>query len=153
MKSQQQSGKISLLGLGAGAIVALIVASLFFAKEDPSAIGGQFMDALARHDVAKLTELSYVGETDPAKIEQEKKRLHDEWDFCVNVAGKHYPFVWRVTSSAQSSDTSASVAMQITKGGAGGYEEKFELHLEKVNNKWLIDVGAISRLMFPSLPN
>ena len=152
MKSQRQSGKFSLLGLAAVAIFGMIVASLFLVKEDPSAIGGQFMDALARHDVAKLTELSYIS-PDTKDVEAEKKRLHDEWEFAVNVAGQHYPFVWRVTSSNTQTENEASVTMMVTRGGAGGYEEKFELPMEKVNGKWLVNVGSISRLMFPSLPN
>ena len=153
MKITRQSGRISLLGLGAIAIVALIVASLFLAKEDPAAVGGQFMDALARHDVDKLTELSYVNATDPHAIEVEKKRLHDQWDFSVNVAGKHFPFLWKETSSSIATDTHATVALQVTRVEANSTDEKYELQLEKVNGKWFVDVGAISRAMFPALPN
>ena len=152
MNSSRQSGKISLLSLGAVAIVAMIAASMAFAKEDPSAVGAQFMDALARHDVDKLTELSMVSKTDPAGIEAEKKRLHDDWAFSVNVAGEHYPFTWRITESAAATDTHSAVTVQITKLVANDYEEKYELTLEKVNNKWMVDVGAISRTMFPALP-
>lgn len=153
MNSTRESGKIGLLGLGTVAIVGMIVASFFFAKEDPSAIGGQFMDALARHDVDKLTELSYVGKADPASAEAEKKRLHDEWNFSVNTAGEHYGFTWRITGSTVANDDHATVTMQINKGGPSGYDEKYELPLEKVSNKWFVDVGAIARTMFPSLPN
>ena len=152
MNSTRQSGKISLLGLGAVAIAGMIVASLAFAKEDAKAVGAQFMDALARHDVDKLTELSLVTKTDPAGIEEDKKRLREEWKFAVNVAGEHYPFMWKITDSSSATDTHGSVTIQILKGGQNDYEEKYELSLEKVNNKWMVDVGGISRTMFPALP-
>ena len=152
MKSKRQSGRISLLGLGGIAIVVMVVASLFLAKEDPTATGGQFMDALARHDVDKLTELTLIDSADPQHIEADKKHLHDEWDFCVNVAGEHYPFIWKVTNSNTAADGHASVTLEITKITNNSYPEKFELPLEKVNGKWLVDVRGISRLMFPALP-
>jgi hypothetical protein len=153
MNFKRLSGKISLLGLGAMAIVALIIASLVLSKEGPTAVGGQFMDALARHDVNKLTELTYIQASDPKEIEAERKRIRDQWDFSVNVAGQHYPFFWRITSSNNATDTTASVSMQITRASADGYDEKYELPLEKVNGKWLVNVGSISRAMFPALPN
>ncbi len=148
----RQSGKINLLTLAFVAIIGMVVASLFFAKEDPQAIGAQFMDALARHDAKKLTELSYTGKTDPASIETEKKRLFSDWDFCVNTAGKHFPFYWRITNSVVSSESTASVTVQISKGGPQGYEEKYELPLIKEGGKWVIEVGSVSRTMFPALP-
>jgi hypothetical protein len=153
MKTNRKSGRFSILGLGAVAIVSMIIASIFLAKEDPSSIGGQFMDALARHDVAKLTELSYVSSSDPKVADEEKKRLQGEWDFSVNMAGKHYPFMWRITGSNSSTDTTSSVTVQVTRGGPGGMDEKFELPMEKQNGKWFVDVGSISRMMFPALPN
>lgn len=153
MNSNRESGKIGLLSLGAIAIVGMIVASFFFAKDDPAAVGAQFMDALARHDVDKLTELSFVGKTDPAAAEAEKKRIHDEWDFSVNTAGEHYGFSWRITGSTVATDDKATVTMQVNKIASTGYDEKYELPLEKVNNKWMVDVAAISRSMFPAMPH
>jgi hypothetical protein len=153
MKSNRKSGKISLLVVAMVAVGGMILASMVFAKEDPSAVGGQFMDALARHDFDKLTELSHIDSTDPATIESEKKRLREEWNFSVNVAGQHYPFVWRITSSTTASPDTASVAVQVSKGGPGGVEEKFELPLEKSGGKWKVVAGSISRLMFPAMPN
>lgn len=152
MNSMRQSGKINLLTLAFVAIIGMIVASLFFAKEDPQAVGGQFMDALARHDADKLTELSYTGKTDPGAIEAEKKRLRSDWDFCVNTAGKHFPFFWRITNSVTADDTHASVTVQVSKGGPQGYEEKYELPLIKEGGKWVVEAGSVSRTMFPALP-
>lgn len=153
MNSNRRSGKVSLLALAFIAIIGMIIASFAFAKEDAGAVGAQFMDALARHDVEKLVELSYIESTDPAKIEEEKKDLRAQWDFSVNVAGKHYPFFWTITGANNATETHSSVVVQINKGGPNGYDEKYELPLEKVNNKWKVDVKAISKTMFPALPN
>ncbi|MEI8282414.1 MAG: hypothetical protein WCG75_08420, partial [Armatimonadota bacterium] len=71
-------------------IVGMIFVSFLFTKEDPASVGSQFMDALARHDVDKLTELSLVGKTDPSKAEAERNKLRDQWKFCVETAGEHY---------------------------------------------------------------
>ena len=148
-----QSGKISLLGLAVLAIIGMILASLFFAKEDPKAVGAQFMDALARHDVEKLTSLSYTGETDTSKTEVAKKELHAKWDFCVNVAGQHFPFLWKVANSNMATENEGSVTVMVTKGGPMGYEEKYELPLQKEGGKWVVRVSEISRTMFPGLPS
>lgn len=153
MSSRRQTGKINLLTLGAIVMVAMIGGSFFLAKEDPSNVGSQFMDALARHDVDRLTALSYVGKDDPAAVEAEKKRFHEAWDFCVNTAGQHFLFTWKISNSTIATDNHASVTVMVTKAGPAAYEEKYELPMEKENGKWVVDVGSISREMFPGLPN
>jgi hypothetical protein len=152
MNSNRQSGKINILALAFLAIVGMIVASLAFAKEDPSAVGAQFMDALARHDVDKLTELSYVDKETPAEIEAAKKHLREQWDFSVNVAGQHYPFFWKISNSNKATESNATVTVQISKGGPNAYDEKYELPLLRSNDKWKVDATGISRTMFPALP-
>ena len=153
MSSPRQSGKISLLSVAVAAIFVMIIASLFLAKEDPQAVGAQFMDALARHDVDKLTELSFTGKTDPQEVAAEKKKLHDQWDFCVNVAGQHFGFLWKVSAATLATDNHGSVTVMLTKAGPSSYEEKYELPLEKEGGRWVIDAGAISRNMFTGLPS
>ena len=152
MKSNRESGKIGLLTVAAVVIVGMIFVSFLFAKEDPASVGSQFMDALARHDVDKLTELSLVGKTDPATADAEKKKLRAQWEFCVKTAGQHYAFMWKITGSNNATDDHATVIVQINKSGANGYDEKYELPLEKVSNKWLVSVPGISKTMFPGLP-
>lgn len=152
MSWNRKSGKVSILGLGAVAMVGLIVASLFFAKEDPASIGTQFMDALARHDVEKLTSLTYIGKSNPTEFEAEQKKFHDQWDFCVNTAGEHFFFRWKIAASSTASPTSGSVTVMVEKVGPGSYEEKYELPMEKEGDKWKIDATSISRTMFPGLP-
>lgn len=152
MNTNRQSGKINLLALAFLAIAGMIVASLAFAKEDPAAVGAQFMDALARHDVDKLTELSYVEDSNGVSLEDARKQLREQWDFSVNTAGKHYPFKWTTSGSIKSTETEATVIVQINKGGPNGYDEKYELPLEKHDGKWKVIVTAISQTMFPALP-
>jgi hypothetical protein len=152
MRSPRQLGKVSILSLAAIVIVGMIVASMVLAKEDPSAVGAQFMDALARHDVDKLTEMTYTGQTDPNKIAADKKVIREQWDFSVNTAGLHYPFHWTISGSMTGQDSHATVTVQINKGGANGYDERYELPLEKEGEKWKVDARAISRTMFPAMP-
>ena len=152
MKSNRESGKIGILTVAAIVIVGMIFVSFLFTKEDPASVGSQFMDALARHDVDKLTELSLVGKTDPSKAEAERNKLRDQWKFCVETAGEHYSFAWKITGSNNATEDHATVIVQINKGGANGYDEKYELPLEKVSNKWLVEVRGISKTMFPGLP-
>lgn len=152
MNSNRQSGKINILALASIAIVGMIAASLVFAKEDPASVGVQFMDALSKQNVDKLTELSYIDKTDPASVEEEKKRLREQWDFCVNKAGKHYMFLWNVTGATTTSTGQASVVVMMNKGGPNGYDEKYQLPMEKANDKWKVDVRSMSKTMFPALP-
>jgi hypothetical protein len=153
MKKMRNSGKVSPLGLGIGLAVSLFAAALIFARKGPEHSAANFMDALARHDVKRLVESSYIGETDPTKIESRKKQLQEEWDFAVNTAGKHFLFIWRISATTKASDTRASVSLQVNRGPeAGGYDEKFELPMEMEGGDWKVDVGAMSSDMFPGLP-
>jgi hypothetical protein len=154
MKRMRTAGRVSALGLGIGLMVALFAAAFVFAKEGPENKAVKFMDALARHDVDKLVEYSYIGKTEPTEIETRKKHLREEWDFAVNTAGKHYYFVWRATATVKASDTHASVTLQVNRTplGGGGSEEKFELPMELEGGNWKVDVGGISSEMFPALP-
>jgi hypothetical protein len=150
----RNSGKINILTIGVVAMVGLFSAAFLLAKEDAQSSGAKFMDALARHDVDRLVELSYIGETDPAKIEETKKKLKEDWDFCVNKAGKHFLFTWKISASSKSSPTQATVALKINRAPAGGsgYDEKFELPMELEGGQWKVDVGGINAEMFPALP-
>jgi hypothetical protein len=153
MNRNRQSGKFNPLALAFVAIVGMIVASLAFAKEDASAVGAQFMDALARHDAEKLTELSFIEKSEKVSAEEARKQLFEQWNFSVNTAGKHYPFVWKSSGSIKSTDTEATVIVMINKGGPNGYDEKYELPMEKVDGKWKVVASSISRTMFPALPH
>lgn len=136
-------------------MVVLMVAAILLAKETPQSAAVNFMDALARHDVKKLTELSLIGESDPAAAEAKRQRLAKEWDFSVNEAGRHFPFTWRVTAANITTDRTATATIMITPDAVlpSAYEQKYDLPLEKEGGKWKVDVGGISKLMFPAMPN
>jgi hypothetical protein len=149
------SGRVNFLALGAILMVGLMVAAILLAKETPQTAAVNFMDALARHDVKKLTELSLINESDPAAAEAKRKKLEKEWDFSVNEAGRHFPFTWRVTSANATTETTGTATIQMLQDAVNpaSYEMKFDIPLEKEGGKWKVDVGGISKLMFPALPN
>ncbi|HLO98886.1 MAG TPA: hypothetical protein VK171_09860 [Fimbriimonas sp.] len=149
------SGRVNFLALGAILMVGLMVAAVLLAKETPQTAAVNFMDALARHDVKKLTELSYIGESDPAAAEAKRQRLEKDWDYSVNDAGRHFTFTWRVTAANATTERTATATVQMTPDAVlpSSYEQKFDLPMEKEGGKWKVDVGGMSKLMFPALPN
>ena len=103
------------------------------------------MDALVRGDVNRLVDLSYTtGES--------KEQLQKEWEFATQQAGKHYNFGWKITSTTEQGDV-GTVNLSVQRNlGPGSYDENYSLPMKKVDGKWLVDVGGISREMFPALP-
>ena len=154
MKDMRIRGGVNFLALGLVLMVVLIVGAFALAKEEPAAVAAQFMSALAKHDAAKLSELTYIGKSDPAEIEKAREQIKKDWDFCVNTAGKYYTFSWRLSGSRKSSEDSASATLQVMRNLESGsaYDEKFELPMEKEGGRWKVAVGAISSEMFPGLP-
>jgi hypothetical protein len=154
MKEMRIRGAVNFLWLGLILMLVLIVGAFALAKEEPGSVAAQFMSALAKHDVEKLTDLSYIGKTEPAEIESSREKLKKSWDFCVNTAGKHYTFAWRTSASRKSSENSASVTLQVQRNIANGgsYDEKYELPMEQEGGKWKVVVSGISSDMFPGLP-
>ena len=154
MKEMRIRGAVNFLVLGLVLMLVLVVGAFALAKEEPGSVAAQFMSALAKHDAKKLTELSYIGKTEPAEIESARDRLSKDWDFCVNTAGKYYTFAWRISGSRKSSEDSASVTLQVQRNltSGGSYDEKYELPLEKEGGKWKVVPGGISSEMFPGLP-
>ncbi len=154
MKDMRIRGAINYLLLGLVLMLVLVVGAFALAKEEPASVAAQFMSALAKHDANKLSELSYIGETDPAKIEATKDMLKKDWDFCVNTAGKYYMFSWRISGSRKSSADSASVTLQVQRNLESGsaYDEKFELPMEQEGGRWKVVPSGISSDMFPGLP-
>jgi hypothetical protein len=150
----RKTGGVSILTIAMFAMLALIASAFVFARETIGSAGANFMDALSRHDVARLVELSYIGKQDPAAIEAKKTKLKEDWDFAVNTAGKHYTFTWKISATTQSSDSSGTVTLQVTRNAASGsgYDEKYELPMMKEGGNWKVDAGQISREMFPGLP-
>jgi len=142
----KRAGKAHWLVI-AGLASLVVVAALFaFGRDSAGDAAHDFMSALAKGDVDKLTELSYY----PGASKDELKK---KWDFTVHKAGKYYRFLGRIVNVTQTDNENAAAVMQITRNAdGGGYEEKFQLPLVKEGDEWKVDVRAISRSMYPGLP-
>ena len=147
MLHMRRSGRVSVIGIMAVIGIAMLLVVLFFSKQSLSNAGSQFMDALARGDVDKLTDLTVLGSESPDQIRK-------QWEFATHVAGRNYSFRWRVTNELQISPDSGSVQLSVERnfGTGGSYEQNYALPMVKVDNKWKVDVGNISREMYPGLP-
>lgn len=143
----KQSGRISVITILVLAGTLAIIAIFALSRESIQSVGSRFMSALSRHDVDTLTDLSYAGN-------QTKEEIRKKWDYAVNVAGQHYYFTWRATSSKEANADNGAVQLSVSRNAnqPGSYEENFQLPMVKVNNDWKVDVTGISRDMFPGLP-
>ena len=132
---------------GSAAIIVILFGIVLFSKESPAVVGTRFMAALAKGDAKTLTDLSYLGT-------ESKDSVGQKWDFTVNRAGKHYQFAVRILRFSQSSDDSASVAMEVVRNArnSSAYPEKFELPMVKTSDGWKVDYRGINREMYPGLP-
>lgn len=127
--------------------VVLIGTGFYFAKDSVTTVGSQFMDALARGDVEKLTEMSYMSDLP-------KEEIRKRWDFTVNKAAPYYRFTWRVAGGDETEKDSGNVRLKVQRNVDSGssYEESFQLPLIKTAEGWKVDVRSISRDMYPGLP-
>jgi hypothetical protein len=140
-----RSGRISLVLLASLLSVALIVVLVVVSGPSPRTAAEQFMSALAKGDVDRLTELSIVHD-------KSKNEIHKEWELAVKY-GQTYTFSWEVGSVQQQGDT-ASVRVDVTPTifGTAPYAQPKPLQLQKVNGVWKVDVAEATRDMYPYLP-
>lgn len=145
-RRMKQSGRAHwLVILGAVGFIAL-VGLLFAGGSAPSPVAGEFMVALAKGDVNKLTELTYKG----TKSEDEIKK---DWDFTVHTASPYYRFTWKINDEHLLDDRDATVRLDVWRNmGPRAYPEHYEIPLVKVNGAWKVRVEAINREMYPNLP-
>lgn len=142
----KQAGKAHWLTI-AGIVSIFVVAGLFFfAKDSAATTASDFMSALAKGDVDKLTELSsFQGAT--------KEELKEKWRFSVKEVAPHYLFVWRIVAVTRSDENSAAARMQVVRNpDQGGYEENFQLPLVKEDGEWKVDIRAVNRGLYPGMP-
>lgn len=122
----------------------IIIGLLFGPRETPMSVANEFMDALARGDSKRLTELSYIGHGTAEELEK-------KWDFTVKVPGKYYRFTWQVRGETIESDTVATVKVDIDKGS--GFADPMSIPLIKQDGKWKVDSYGLSRAIYPGLPH
>lgn len=146
-KTTRRAGRIPWITLFLVAVVLAVAAGFVFAQRSPATVGSEFMDALARGDVGKLTDLSKIGD-DP------KEEVRKKWDFAVNKAGPYYRFLWTVAGAEETKADQALVRVKVQRNVANGgsYDENYQLPLVKTNDGWKVEVGGINREMFPGLP-
>ena len=127
--------------------VAMISVVILMGRQSVTTVVAKFMSALAKHDVDTLTNMTYLNGRD-------KEEVRKKWDFAVNKAGKHYLFLWKITSSKNVDENNASVTLLMMRNArnVSSYEEKFDIPVVKENGEWKVDVSAISRDVFPALP-
>ncbi len=142
-----RSGKVHFFTLIAIVSAVLVLALFFLGGSSPRSAAGEFLDALARGDVQKLSELSYL---DGATPEDVKK----EWQYTMDVVAKHYRFGWRIVGEQLNSDNVASVRVEFVKDAnkPTAYPENMGLSMVRKDGKWLVDVKSIPREFFPGLP-
>lgn len=142
-----RSGRVSIGGLLAVVVVAIVAAVFFLSKESLTTVGARFMNALAHGDVDTLTKLSYIGNESPDEIRK-------QWDYAVNKTGKYYNFSFQITGESQPDKNSGAVRMQVMRDldNPSSYPENFQLPMIKVGDEWKVDVKGINREMYPGLP-
>ncbi len=146
MKSMRRAGRFNpIVLIGLVSAIAIIVA-LFFAKDVPTSATNEFLVAMAKRDVKKVTELS--------AYEGSRAELEKQWDYCLNVASLHYRWIYKIRSYRETAPGQAAVAIGFTKNAfdESSYEENFDIPMKKVDGKWKVDVRSMSREMFPALP-
>ncbi len=147
MSGMRQAGRANWLMIAGGLGVIAVIILLFLSSESPSNVAEKFMEALAKGDVSKLTELSLV---EPGQ----KELLKRQWEYCVNVAGPYYRFQWKVLSEKESDPKNAAVSLFVWRDALSPstFEERFALPMVKTNSGWKVDYHGINREMYPGLP-
>lgn len=134
---------VAILGLvGLGAIGVLLA----LGGVSPEAAAEEFMQALAKKDVNRLVELTY--------LESPREPLKDQWDDCVNRKAKNFVFMWSWIRSRRSDDD--KIVMQVTltefTGPVGSEKDPISLALVQKDGRWKVDLASITRSFFPGLP-
>ena len=131
---------IGVLGLIAIGVVMLMVG------QSPEAAARDFMTALSKGDVSRLTEMSYL--PDP------EEPLGQQWRDTVEQRAKNYVFAWQLQGSEKMSDEEAVVKVMIVEYRGPDLHENdvANLPLTKRDGEWKVDLRSLSRTFFPGLP-
>lgn len=115
-------------------------------QQTPEEAAEEFLQALAKKDIDKLLQVSY--------LENPSLPLREQWDFCLNQAAKNYIFIWNYTGSQRIDEEHASVKVEfmVFHGLEPSYEEPIEIPLVMRDGKWKVDLNSLSRKFFPALP-
>lgn len=135
-----------LVVLGLIGVVVIVVLFLIGGRSATS-VAAEFMSALGKHDVAKLTELSYMDGDTPEQVRK-------KWEYTTQVAAPYYRFKWQFLGESSAAPDTSAVRLWVWRDAQSpaSYEEKFEIPMVKVDGKWKVDVRGLNRLMYPGLP-
>jgi hypothetical protein len=147
MKTVKQSGRIALLLLLPLAVVVIWLFVVLTAPPNPGDKATEFMQALAKGDVDRLTEMSYM----PGL---ERDEIRKRWEYTTQVVGPHYGFIFRLQNHRMTAENEAAVRFEVYRDIYAGttYAEPFEIPMIRVNDEWLVDVRSINRDFYPGLP-
>ena len=137
-------GKV-LTGIGIVGIIGILVL-FFMAGESPATAGSRFMAELQTGDADTLTNMSYVAGKSHDQIES-------EWKDTVKY-GQYYKWKWAVDGADTIRDDQAKVRMRLMRNiqNNTSYDENYYLPLVKKDGKWMVDVIALNRGIYPFLP-
>lgn len=129
------------------AAVFAIVALATLSGETSSVAARRFMRALSNGDAKTLTEMSYF------EPDRQKEEVLKSWERTLEV-GRFYRFTWNIKNSKSPASGRSTVSMDFTRDAdnPNSYGETFSLDMIQKNGKWMVDVKALSRDMFPALP-
>jgi hypothetical protein len=135
---------IVLLGLfGLAAIFVLV----FLSGVSPQRAGEEFMVALAKKDVRKLVEMSY--------LPNPSAPLESQWEDCVNGKARNFMFMW-VWEEGTSRPTNDEAVLRLHliefRGATQDATDTYELPLIKRDGRWKVDLRGLTRKFFPDLP-
>lgn len=145
--NRTQAGRVPIGTIAIAFSLIVAAGAFYFSKESVETAGAQFMDALARGDVAKLTELSDIPGRTPDQI-------RNDWEFAVNKAAPYYRFRWEATGGDENGPDRGYVRLKVSRNvdSGGSYDENYQLPMRRINGRWKVAVAEISPEMFPALP-
>ena len=140
-------GRVNWMIVLLTAVAVAIFGLLATSGDTANSAAGKFLRALGKGDVTTLADLSYFSP------EQGRSQTEADWSRTVKL-GKHYIFAWRIVGDTRPAPDRSLVRIAVTKdvSSESSYEENFSLSMVKVKGKWLVDVRAMSRDMYPALP-
>ncbi len=143
----KQNGRVHWIGLAAMVGIVALIVLVLMSGTSATAVASTFMEALAKGNVQKLTDLTYQGQ-------KSKDQIKKDWDFTVNQASPYYRFSYQVKEEHLQNDNEGTVRLDVFRNlGPSSYAEHFELPMQKVDGKWKVRVEAINREMYPFLPH
>jgi len=134
-----------IITLGLLGVIAIPII-LFLLGQSPEAAAKEFMAALAKGDVDKLTEMTYLPEPE--------SDIKSQWKHTFETSARNYVFGWQFGSTEKDGSDRAVVRVTITefRGPETHGNDEANLPLIRKDGKWMVDMRSLSRSFFPGLP-